>query len=218
MSKTLKFTDGTTLQPGTMYCIGRNYAAHAREMGATTAGDPVIFLKPPAAYIENGEEIIIPDFSNDVHHEVELVAVIGKDCANINNNDAHEYIAGYAVGVDVTLRDVQSRAKESGKPWATAKGFYTSAPMSQIIPAAEIADPAELEIELEINGELRQKASTSLMVRTVGEIVSYLSKVFTLRRGDIIFTGTPSGVGPIGRDDSVTARLIGYAELNITAK
>jgi 2-keto-4-pentenoate hydratase/2-oxohepta-3-ene-1,7-dioic acid hydratase in catechol pathway len=149
---------------------------------------------------------------------VELVAVMGKDCANLSPDNINEYIEGYGVGIDVTLRDVQAKAKEKGKPWATAKGFRTSAPISEIIAAKEIGDPQQLEIELGINGEIRQKASTGLMVRSVAEIASYLSTVFTLRRGDIIFTGTPEGVGPIRPGDRIKARLAGFAEINITAK
>ncbi|MFP4527913.1 MAG: fumarylacetoacetate hydrolase family protein [Candidatus Kapaibacterium sp.] len=218
MNRTIKLLNGKEIQVGTMYCIGRNYAAHAREMGATTGGRPVIFIKPPAAYIESGEEIIIPEFSSEPHHEVELIAVVGEDCRDMEPEQAITKIAGYGVGIDVTLRDVQATAKKEGKPWATAKSFVTSAPISRIVPAEKIKDPQALEIELKINEEVRQKGSTANMIRTVAEIASYLSKVFTLVRGDVIFTGTPEGVGPMRKGDSVVAQLKGYVDIITTVR
>ena len=212
------FTNGATLEVGTMYCIGRNYAAHAREMNAPVPDDPIVFLKPPAAYITDGSEIVIPSFSNNIHHEVELVVVIGEDCINPSIENAGKYIAGYGVGIDVTLRDVQSGAKQRGEPWAVAKGFVTSAPISTIVPASEISDNSNLNISLSVNGVQRQQGNTSLMERSVEELISYLSKVFTLRKGDCIFTGTPEGVAQINSGDSIIATFDSFLSLHITVQ
>ncbi len=210
------FTDGKKLAIGTIYCIGQNYEKHAKEMGGDVPKDPVVFIKPPAAFIPDGSAIILPDFSNNVHHEVELVVVIGKDCQSVNQSEAREYIAGYAVGIDVTLRDVQKSAKEKGKPWAVAKGFVTSAPISTIIPADEFGeDIPYFDLNLKVNGELRQSGNTQDMARPVGLLIEYLSKVFTLRKGDCIFTGTPEGVGKIQSGDKIKAELSDKVSLSI---
>ena len=211
-----KFTDESYLDIGTMYCIGKNYEKHAKEMGGSVPKDPVVFIKPPAAYVANNGKIMIPDFSENVHHEVELVVVIGKDCVNIDPNNAREFIAGYAVGIDVTLRDVQQKAKEKGKPWAVAKGFVTSAPISNVIPADKFGKKTPyFDLELKVNGALRQKGNTKDMARPVENLVSYLSKVFTLRKGDCIFTGTFEGVGQIIAGDLIEAELCDYISLNV---
>jgi len=216
--RTLKFKNGKELEVRTMYCIGQNYAKHAAEMGGKVSSDPIIFIKPPAAYIENGGKILLPDISNNVHHEVELVVVIGKNCININEKDAVNYIAGYAVGIDATLRDLQKKAKENGHPWAVAKGFYSSAPISDIIPAEEFAGKIPFfELELKVNGELKQKSSTENMERTVGKLIEYLSRIFTLEPGDCIFTGTPEGVGQIVKGDKLFAELKGFVTLSVEA-
>lgn len=218
MPKYFKFTDGRTLQVGTFYGIGRNYEAHAREMGGDVPSEVIVFLKPPAAYVEDSESILLPGFSHLVHHELELVVVIGKECSGIEAAKAWDYIAGYAVGIDVTLRDVQSRARDEGNPWAVSKGFATSAPVSMVIPAETAGPDPHFDIELRINGELRQKANTSQMERGVAVLVEYLSRVFTLQPGDAIFTGTPEGVGPITGGDMIHAELKGFIALDIEAK
>lgn len=206
----LQFTTGETMPLGTMYCIGKNYAAHAREMGGEVPSDPLVFLKPPAAYRQTGGVVNIPSFSHNLHHEVELVVVIGEDCAHIARTDASRVIAGYAVGLDMTLRDVQAKAKERGEPWAVAKGFVTSAPLSVVLPAHRVADSEPIfDIELSVNGTVRQTGSTRQMERNVGELIEYLSAVFTLRRGDCIFTGTPEGVGQVVSGDRLHAILRG---------
>lgn len=216
MKRTLKFTDGKEMPLGMMFCIGSNYSKHAKEMGGSVPTEPVIFLKPPKAYIEDGESVILPDFSELVHHEVELVVVIGKDCENISAAEAGEYIAGYGVGLDITLRDIQNQAKKEGKPWAVAKGFFTSAPISKIIPADQfnINEP-HFDLLLKVNGEIRQSEHTSEMERAVATLVEYLSRVFTLQAGDVIFTGTPEGVGQINRGDVLEAELSGHCYLKV---
>jgi 2-keto-4-pentenoate hydratase/2-oxohepta-3-ene-1,7-dioic acid hydratase in catechol pathway len=219
MDKHFIFTDGTKLEIGTMYCIGQNYEKHAKEMGGEVPKDPVVFIKPPASYIPDGSSVILPDFSNNVHHEVELVVVIGKDCRNVSQSEARTCIAGYAVGIDVTLRDIQKSAKESGKPWAVAKGFVTSAPISQVIPARDFGDVIPyFDLKLQVNGELRQNGNTKDMARPVAMLIEYLSKVFTLREGDCIFTGTPEGVGKIISGDNISAELSGKVFLDISVE
>ncbi|MEJ5244972.1 MAG: fumarylacetoacetate hydrolase family protein [Bacteroidota bacterium] len=214
MRKKLFFTNGNALQAGVAYCVGQNYAAHAREMGSAVPTSPIIFIKPPSSIIYDGENIILPKISKNVHYECELVAVIGKDCYNITKEQATDFIAGYGVGIDVTMRDLQAEAKSKGHPWAIAKGFATSAPISKIIPASEISSNY-FDIELYQNGSLRQKTNTSQMERSVEELVAFLSTVYYLEEGDIIFTGTPEGVGPIARGDKLKAVLRGYVELNV---
>lgn len=215
---TLKFINGKTLELGTMYCIGKNYSKHAKEMGGGIPDEPLIFLKPPAAYIENGGTILLPDFSHNVHHEVELVVAIGKDCSMISAENAKSVIAGYAVGIDATLRDVQNKAKSNGEPWAVAKGFYTSAPVSLFIPAEEFDDIPYFGLSLAVNGEIRQNGNTKDMERSVAILIEYLSKVFTFREGDIIFTGTPEGVGQIKHGDHLKAVLENYVSLEVDCK
>jgi acylpyruvate hydrolase len=210
----LKIEGEGELSPGTMYCIGQNYAKHAAEMGSKVSESPTVFIKPPSAYVENGGEILLPDFSNNVHHEVELVILIGKDCHKIDQSEAYKYIAGYAVGIDVTLRDLQSQAKNEGKPWSVAKGFYTSAPISDFISQSNFGTEIPFfDLKLNVNNELKQSGNTSEMERSVANLVQYLAMVFTLRPGDLIFTGTPEGVGKIQSGDKVQAYLSEYLEL-----
>lgn len=189
------FTDGTSLPIGTMYCIGRNYSTHAKEMNATVPDKPLVFLKPPAAYVASGGVVELPEWSDNIHHEVEMVVVVGADG-----------IAGIGVGLDLTARDVQSRAKQRGEPWAVAKGWRGSAPVSDIVPASA-AGNGPWDIDLTINGEQRQRVSTALMERTIDEIIAYIDDVFSLQEGDCIFTGTPEGVARCSAGDVAVARL-----------
>jgi 2-keto-4-pentenoate hydratase/2-oxohepta-3-ene-1,7-dioic acid hydratase in catechol pathway len=216
MIKNLIFTNGKELRPGVMYGIGQNYAKHAKEMNSTVPAEPVIFIKPPSSYIPGGDRIKAPKMSNNVHHEVELVVVIGKECVNVSKEDAYKYIAGYAVGIDVTMRDLQNKAKTEGKPWAVCKGFATSAPISRIIPIEEISsDNPDFDIELLVNGEMRQAVNTSEMERSVGVLIEYLSEIFGLYPGDCIFTGTPEGVAKIQSGDKLFAELKGFTTLEV---
>ncbi len=215
MNKNIAFDDGREMTVGTMYCIGQNYAKHAKEMGASVPDSPIIFLKPPSAYIPDGGQVTLPVISQNVHHEVELVVIIGKECRNVSRADALDYVAGYAVGIDITMRDIQKAAKDKGHPWAVAKGFASSAPISKAISAEKVQSNI-FDLELSINGELKQKVSTSNMERPVEELIEYLSSIFILEKGDVIFTGTPEGVGQIHAGDKITASLKGYAELNVT--
>ena len=210
------FNDGMELPIGTIYCIGKNYAAHAREMGGEVPDSAVVFIKPPASYLPDGGVIRIPSFSQLVHHEVEMVVVIGKDCVSVARENAHRYIAGYGVGLDMTLRDVQTEAKKKGEPWAIAKGFATSAPISTIISAASYEGIPDFDLSLTVNGEVRQSGNTNMMERPVDMLVEYLSSVFTLRCGDCIFTGTPEGVGAVYSGDVLRAQLGDIASLEVS--
>lgn len=206
------FSDGRTLPVGTMYCIGRNYADHAREMGAEIVDDPIVFIKPPAAYLPNGADISLPDFSREVHHEVELVVVIGDSPNHTPETSPWNRIAGIGVGLDLTARDVQATAKRMGHPWAVAKSWKGSAPVSPIIPVEDVGR-GPWTIELFVNDQLRQTGSTADMERSVEALVEYVESVFSLQPGDCIFTGTPSGVGPITPGDRLRATLNGQPVL-----
>lgn len=209
-------TDGTTLPVGTMYCIGKNYANHAREMGGVVPPEPVVFIKPPSAYLPDGGMVLRPSFSHNLHHEIELVLIIGQDCQHVPKSEAMNVIAGYAIGLDMTLRDVQQRAKERGEPWTVSKAFATSAPISIVLPASRVKPGngfPHFDIQLHVNDTLRQFGNTAQMERQPDELIAYLSSVFTLRRGDCIFTGTPEGVHSVVPGDVLRAELNGdFAE------
>jgi acylpyruvate hydrolase len=186
-------------------CLGQNYAEHAKEMKLDVPASPVFFLKPPSAIIHQGEQIVIPSISNDVHHEVELTVLIGKRGKNISHESALQYVAGYGVGLDMTMRDVQLEAKKKGLPWSLAKGFDTSAPLSEFIPAALVGDPMSLSIQLKINGKVKQSSSTSKLIFPVDTIIAYISQFMTLERGDVIYTGTPEGVSRVDHGGTLEA-------------
>lgn len=192
---------------GTIFCIGRNYQKHAEELGNTVPDEPMVFLKPASSIIYDGDSITLPKQSNDVHHEVELVIAIGKRGKNITENKALDYIAGYGIGIDVTARDIQQKAKENRHPWSVAKGFDTFAPISRFVPVQGSTDFGSLELSLAVNGEIRQQGNTSHMIFPVETLIAYLSTIFTLTPGDLIFTGTPEGVSPIKMGDSIMAVL-----------
>jgi 2-keto-4-pentenoate hydratase/2-oxohepta-3-ene-1,7-dioic acid hydratase in catechol pathway len=203
---------------GNIYCIGRNYVEHARELQNDVPNQPLVFLKPTSSLITDGDQITIPSQSKNVHHEVELVAAIGKGGKNISRKTALDHVSGYAVGIDVTARDIQQRAKEQGHPWSVAKGFDSFAPISSFILSDDISDPQDIELQLMVNDEVRQADNTRLMIFPVGELIHYLSGIFTLQKGDLIFTGTPKGVSPIKSGDHITASLNnGQKSLSVTA-
>ncbi len=199
-----------------IFCVGQNYAEHAKEMGTAVAASPVIFLKPSSAVIENGAPIILPKMSKSVYHEVELTVLMGKAGRNIPKSEAMKYVAGYGVGLDMTMRDVQLEAKKIGMPWSISKGFYTSAPLSPFIEASKIKDPHNLEITLRVNGTVRQKTNSSKMNFKVDDLVSFLSSVFTIDEGDIIYTGTPEGVSHVVAGDTLEAEIPGIGKITHT--
>jgi 2-keto-4-pentenoate hydratase/2-oxohepta-3-ene-1,7-dioic acid hydratase in catechol pathway len=211
----VRFADGESLQVGKILCLGRNYPEHIKEMKAETASTPVVFIKPSTALVESGGWVVIPPISNDVHHEVELVVVIGRDGRNINAENAMEHVAGYAVGLDMTLRDVQADAKKRGLPWSVAKGFDTSAPLSAAVRPAAVSDPHALSIELRVNGTVRQSSNTQHMILRIPGIIAYCSTVFSLEAGDLIFTGTPEGVGRVVPGDRIHANIASVGSLTV---
>ncbi len=206
---------GKTHSVGKILCLGRNYAAHARELGNEVSESPVVFLKPATAIIHGGDNVVLPRASGNVHHEVEMVVVMGKKAKDIPVERAYDYVDGYAVGLDITMRDVQTTARKKGDPWTIAKGFDTSAPVSKAVEKQRIKDPHALDISLKVNGERRQHSNTSQMIFKIDFLVSYLSRFFTLEPGDLIFTGTPEGVGPIHAGDVMEAELEGVGSLRV---
>ena len=215
---TLTLPDGRDVRPGKLLCIGKNYVAHAIEMGGKEGDEPVAFLKPATALVPDGGEIVLPRQSSDVHHEVELVAVVGEGGKDIAEADALGHVAAYAVGLDMTARDLQSEAKQGGRPWSVAKGFDTFAPLGPLGPAADVPDPQALEIALEVDGEVRQRSTTDLMIFPVARIVAFLSSVFTLEPGALIYTGTPEGVGPVEPGQTLVATATGLPTLTVTVR
>ena len=215
MSRIVFENSDRSLDVGKILCLGRNYAAHAREMGGDVPESPVVFLKPATAIIHDGDNVVLPGMSRDVHHEVEMVVVIGKKARNVRADAANDYIEGYAVGLDMTLRDIQGAARKKGEPWTIAKGFDTSAPISAAVQRERIKDPHTLDIALKVNGAVRQHSNTSKMFFRIDFLVSYLSKIFTLEPGDLIFTGTPEGVGPVHAGDVMEAELEAVGTLRV---
>lgn len=193
-----------------IYCVARNYAEHAREMGYDPEREPPFFFSKPAdALVKNGGEVPYPPRTGNLHHEVELVIAIGKSGRDIPVEDAESHIYGYAVGNDLTRRDLQSLAKQDGRPWDTAKGFDSSAPMSAIHRVDEVGHPRAGKIWLSVNGETRQEGDLAAMIWSVPEIIAELSTLFELKAGDLIFTGTPAGVGPVKPGDAIECGIDG---------
>ncbi len=199
--------------PGKIVCVGRNYAAHAAELGNEVPEFPLVFLKPVSSMIASGEHIVLPDYSNEVHHEIELVLLLDKTIKNASEEIAESAIAGYGVGLDMTARDKQDELRKKGEPWTLAKCFDTSALVSEFVKKETIPDILQHKIQLWVNGELRQDAELSLMLFKPAQIVAYLSKIFTLEAGDIIFTGTPKGVSKVHRGDKLEGEIEGVAKL-----
>ncbi len=191
-----------------IFAIGRNYAEHIKELNNERPDEPVIFTKPDTAIIRNNGPFYYPDFSKDIHHEVELVLHICKEGKNIEEKFASKYYDSIGIGIDFTARDIQSKLKEKGLPWDIAKGFNGSAPISdKFIPVSEFKDIKDINFKLEIDGQLKQQGNTSLLLFPFEYIISYLSKFFTLRTGDLIFTGTPKGVGPVAIGNKLSAYI-----------
>ncbi|GAA0577166.1 fumarylacetoacetate hydrolase family protein [Caenispirillum bisanense] len=200
-----------------IFCVGRNYAAHAREMGADpNAEPPFFFTKPADAVVPPGGAVPYPPATADLHHEVELVVALAKGGADIAAEAALDCVYGYAVGIDLTRRDLQAAAKKGGKPWDMAKGFDASAPVSAIRPVARCGHPSDGAITLAVDGVTRQSGDLSDMIWSVPAMIAYLSTLVILRPGDLIFTGTPEGVGAVARGQTMTASVEGVGELTVT--
>jgi fumarylpyruvate hydrolase len=201
-----------------IYCVGQNYAAHAREMGGDpTREAPCFFAKPADAVVASGATIPYPPRTADLHHEIELVVAIGRGGADIAMEAAVDHVFGYAAGIDLTRRDLQSEARKVGRPWDLAKGFDHSAPLGAIAPAATIGHPREGRIRLAVNGAMRQDADLSEMIWSPAEVIAILSQYVRLEAGDLIFTGTPAGVGPILAGDRLRGEIdaVGAVEIAI---
>jgi acylpyruvate hydrolase len=198
---------------GKIVCVGRNYAEHAIELGNEIPEKPVIFLKPASALISSGEEIIYPSFSSEMHHEVELVLLIGKKVKNANLTEAEEAIIGYGAGLDMTLRDIQNELKKKGHPWTIAKCFDTSAVVSGFILKEYCSLTLDEEISLRVNDQVKQKEKLSKMIFNPAQLVEYISSLMTLEEGDLVFTGTPAGVSKVNPGDKLFAEITGVAKL-----
>ncbi|MEW6719832.1 MAG: fumarylacetoacetate hydrolase family protein [Thermodesulfobacteriota bacterium] len=216
--KTARIADGREYTIGKVLCIGRNYAEHIRELGNEIPEAPVIFIKPSSSVIGDGEAVVIPPWSRDCHHEVELALLIGTTGKDIPADRAMRHIAGYGVGIDLTLRDVQAELKKKGLPWEIAKGFDTACPLSAFVDASRVPDPHALRIRLAVNGETRQDGYTSMMIHRIPDIVRHMSERFTLEAGDVILTGTPAGVGRIAPGDRLFAEIPGVATLDVAVR
>jgi fumarylpyruvate hydrolase len=200
-----------------IYCVGRNYADHAIEMGHDpNREDPFFFLKPAYSILNDGKEMTYPSRSHDVHHEVELVVALSKGGRNIDVNDAMDLVYGYAVGIDMTRRDLQAEAKEKSRPWEAGKTFLHAAPCSAVVPMTKSGEINYGSIQLSINGSERQRGDINQMIWKVPEVISRLSELFVLHPGDLIYTGTPAGVGPVNIGDRIEAAIENVGTLNIT--
>jgi 5-carboxymethyl-2-hydroxymuconate isomerase len=200
---------------GKIVCLARNYAEHARELGNETPAAPVLFMKPASSVIGDGEPVRIPSYSNECHFEVELALLIGSKCHAVSAENAMEYVVGYGVAIDMTLRDVQNQLKAKGLPWEIAKGFDTACPLSDFVQASTLPDPHSLNLKLSVNGESRQNGNSADMIHRVPQMVAHISGIFTLEPGDIILTGTPAGVGQVQAGDVMTAEITTVGSLTI---
>jgi len=201
---------------GKIVCVGRNYSEHAKELGNEVPEKPVLFLKPASALIYSGGDIIHPDYGNELHHEVELVLLIGETVKNANKAQSERAIIGYGVGLDMTLRDVQDVLKKKGHPWTLAKCFDTSAVISDFVLKKDYQLKLDEKLELKVNGVIKQSDNIKSLIFNPAEIVEYISSVMILEKGDLIFTGTPAGVSKINRGDKLEAKLGEIAELVCT--
>ena len=189
-------------------CIGRNYVEHAKELKNPLPEQPVFFLKPDTSLVIRNRPFFYPEFSNDIHYETELVIKIDKNGKHIQEEFAHTYYSQIGLGIDFTARDIQQNCKKKGLPWEIAKGFDNSAPISKLMAIEELTDQKNIQFHLELNGEVVQQGSSLDMIFSVDTIISYLSRFITLKMGDLIYTGTPAGVGPVKIGD----HLVGYLE------
>ncbi|MFZ6769842.1 fumarylacetoacetate hydrolase family protein [Undibacterium sp. Di26W] len=202
-----------------IYCVGRNYVEHAKEMGGTGREAPFFFMKPADAVLPVAPgkvgEMPYPSMTSNLHHEVELVLAIGKGGKDIREEDALSHIWGYAVGLDMTRRDLQAEAKEQGRPWCTSKGFDFSAPIGAIHAADTVSGMEQASIRLDVNGKTRQDSDTGKLIWKLSEIIASLSQLYTLQPGDLIYTGTPAGVAAVQRGDLLEASIAGLSNLKV---
>ena len=202
-----------------IYCVGRNYVEHAKEMGFTGREPPFFFLKPADAIVvaNAGETATMPypSLTKDLHHEIELVVAIGTGGKNIKAADAHQHIYGYAVGLDMTRRDLQGEMKKLGRPWCIGKAFDQSAPIGPITPAAAAGDVANAEIFIHVNGKDRQRSTVSKLIWSIGETIEHISAAWELQPGDLIYTGTPEGVAAVVAGDTMVGSVAGLVPITV---
>ncbi|KAI6681634.1 hypothetical protein NL676_035515 [Syzygium grande] len=207
------------LQAGTkIVAVGRNYTAHAKELGNAVPKEPVLFLKPTSSYLENGGTIEVPPPLLSLHHEVELAVVIGRKARDVPESAAMDYVGGYALGLDMTAREIQSSAKSAGLPWTVAKGQDTFTPISSVLDKSLVPDPDNLELWLKVDDEIRQKGSTKDMIFKLPFLISHISSIMTLLEGDVILTGTPQGVGPVKVGQKITAGITGLIDIHFNVE
>jgi fumarylpyruvate hydrolase len=198
-----------------IYCVGRNYADHAREMGHDPDREPpFFFMKPATAIVTDGQAMAYPALSKDVHHELEMVVAIGKGGSNISADHALDHVWGYGLGLDMTRRDLQGEAKKMGRPWDTGKAFDQSAPCSALVPVSQCGHLSRGRIYLTVNGQVKQDGDLAMMIWNVPETIAYLSTLFTLMPGDLIFSGTPAGVAAVQRGDVLEGHVDGLPVLH----
>ncbi|WP_456408623.1 fumarylacetoacetate hydrolase family protein [Caldithrix abyssi] len=210
---TVRLIEDGHFTPSKIIGVGLNYSEHIAEMKSKRSDEPVIFIKPNSALCRIYEPIAIPLHYGAVHHEIELAVLIGKAGFEISEDQAMDYVAGFGIALDLTLRDVQKRAKDQGRPWAIAKGFKNACPISDFFKKEQIQNPQNLELKLIVNGQLRQKGNTNQMLFKIPELIVYVSKFFPLEAGDILLTGTPSGVGPLQPGDMVEVEIESIANV-----
>ncbi|MAT57313.1 MAG: 2-oxopent-4-enoate hydratase [Ignavibacteriae bacterium] len=203
---------------GKLVCVGRNYAEHAQELGNEIPEFPLVFIKPSSAVIFDGEEIVIPKFSNEVHHEAELLLLIGKKIKNATIEESEEAVIAFGVGLDMTARDVQDQLKKKGHPWTISKCFDTSAVLSDFVSKENYNLIGNEVITLKVNGEIKQNSSIDKMIFNWKEIVKFISHEMTLEEGDIIFTGTPKGVGKVLKDDVIETEITNIGKITNKVK
>lgn len=202
-----------------LFCVGRNYAAHAREMGRDPDREPpFFFLKPADTVMDDGSTVPYPPETRNLQHEIELVVAIGKDGRDIPVGQALEHVFGYAVGIDLTRRDLQMAARELGRPWDWGKGFDHSAPMGAVHPVAQVGHPAKGRIWLAVDGEVKQDSDLAKLIWPVPEVIAFASRSMALKAGDLIMTGTPEGVGPIDRGQVITGGIEALGEIRISVR
>lgn len=199
-------------------CVGRNYAGHIKELANERPTDPVLFLKPDTAILPDQQDFYIPEFSNDIHYEVEVLVKISKPGKHISEKFAPKYYEEIGLGIDFTARDVQAKLKEKGLPWEKAKAFDGSAVVGEFFPKEEMGDLNNLPFTLQMNDSLAQNGNTSLMLWKIDEIIAYISSYFTLRKGDIIFTGTPAGVGSVKPGDILVGAINNKNAFKVTVR
>ena len=196
-------------------CVGRNYVAHVKELNNTVPSHPFFFLKPTSAFLPLKGDVVIPGYGEDLHHEVELCVIIGRNAKDVKAKDAMDYVAGYSVGLDMTLRDVQNEKKKKGLPWTEAKAFDTSLALGPFIPKEKVENPNDLELWFSVDGSIRQEDSTKLMIYDVPTLIEAASRVMTLGTGDILCTGTPQGVSRVLPGQVMRAGIKGYESSDV---